>query len=157
MSEEVSEMAKRKGKKSRTRRAAASAGSVGFSVAAGGVAALGIQAMASRVEFIRDNWYAAPLAIGAVGYMLRKRRKWSKASGALLGICGYSLVQQYQITHQEASGYGDAGALLDPGEEEILTSHAAQFRAAPPAAQVAAPAPVAVPVESEEAEVVGLF
>lgn len=153
-------MAKRKSKKSRGRRAATTAGSVGLNVVAGGVAALGIQAIAERSAFVRDNWYAAPLAIGAAGFMIRKRKKWAKASGALLGICGYALVQQYNIKRAgETAGYGDAGALLDPSEQTLLTSNRITAGGAPNVAQMPVAMPVAEPVipQATEAETLGMF
>ena len=111
-------------------------------VVAGGVAALGVQAVAERVDTVAENWYMPAVVIGGVGFLLRKRAKWAQLSPALLGAAGFSLVQNYQIAKAaeaaagETSGlmpeYGyDTTAVLDPSESELLTSNRLTAAGAP--------------------------
>jgi hypothetical protein len=156
-------MARRKRGRRRGRRYARAAGGTALLVIAGGVTALGYQALAERVDVLARNWYLGPLAIGALGFLLRKKPKYAGAGNALLGVAGYTVVQQYQLAKatERAGGveaaallpeYGyDAGALLDPGEPDLLASNVLTSAGAPRVKQPT------VAVSAGEAETLGMF
>lgn len=74
--------------------------------------------LASRVDFVAQNWYAGPLAMIAGGFLLRRKAPF--AAGALCGAGGYAAGFGYSMNQASKNAQGfDAGA-FDAG----LVQHA---------------------------------
>lgn len=81
--------------------------------------------LAKRVDFISENWYAAPLVMVAGGFAIRN--KYPFAAGALCGAGGYAAGYGYEMQKAydnanppSAQGYGyDAGLAFEPVQAQV--------------------------------------
>jgi len=114
-------MAKRRsrGRGRRVARAAGRAAMTGIRGAAlqaatGAVAQLGVSALAARVQFVGQTWWAPAATMALVGVLMKRRTRLRGLGDAMLGAAGYSGAECYVISRGNA-GQAEAGALYDTG------------------------------------------
>lgn len=87
--------------------------------------------LTSKVAFLQNNPLAAPLGFVLLGHVLKKSKKLSSVSSALIGAGGYAAAQVYEVKKSmsaaapaatapasNTSGFedGDVGALISSGD-----------------------------------------
>jgi len=97
-------------------------------LATGAVGYLGHYAVASRIPAIATNWWAAPLAMGVVGHMLKRRRgRIGNVGIATIGAAGYAFALGLQTSRAAARATpppSDAGALVNADTGALVDDYA---------------------------------
>lgn len=103
---------------------------------AGALSYYGAMALSQRVTFFQ-RWYATPLALAVVGYLLKKKPRLAGVGAAICGVAGYQAAMGYSVARQAPQlaaapaategvgmlyGYGDAGMLMGGAELPYDTS-----------------------------------
>jgi hypothetical protein len=76
------------------------------SLATGAILAVVVNLEAiTKMQFIKDNWWARPALILLVGYMLRRKGgKWFRYGLALMAVGGYMLLRAWQVDQDKKNG-----------------------------------------------------
>lgn len=82
--------------------------------ATGAVGQLGISALAARVGFIGQTWWAPAATMALLGVVMKRRTRLRGLGDAMLGAAGYAGAEGYMIARQ-VPGPVEAGALYDTG------------------------------------------
>jgi hypothetical protein len=53
-----------------------------------------------KIEFVRDKYWAGPVAMAVVGHIVKKKRPGKGYGEALLGAAGYAFAQAYNADQQ---------------------------------------------------------
>ena len=83
--------------------------------ATGAVAQLGTAALASRVDFVGQTWWAPAAGMAVLGVLMKKRARLRSLGDAMLGAAGYAGAQGYQLSRAVAAANPEAAALYDTG------------------------------------------
>lgn len=89
-------------------------------IATGAVAELGNAAIAGKVGFIGQNWWAGPGGMALLGILMKKRRRLAGLGDAMLGAAGYAGAMNYTMAQMTAGHAPETAALLQPGDVGAL-------------------------------------
>jgi hypothetical protein len=81
--------------------------------ATGAVAELGAAAIAARVPFVAQNWWATPAGLALLGILMKRRQRLRGLGDAMLGAAGYAGAQNYQLARAIGVTAGETAALYD--------------------------------------------
>ncbi|OFW65960.1 MAG: hypothetical protein A2Y74_05355 [Actinobacteria bacterium RBG_13_63_9] len=81
-----------------------------------------------KVDFVREKYWAGPVAIAVVGHIVKKKRPGKGYGDALLGAAGYAFAQAYNAHRQSqqasnadtAPPAAETGAMLRAGDVGAL-------------------------------------
>lgn len=99
---------------------------LGLAAAAGVAAVVGLGFAQTKIDYVRDHWYAGPLALGGVALILAKRMPTISiglvAAAGLLGYMGYQANSEAQASKPANPAPATAGFSFGNRTDAGLTS-----------------------------------